>query len=132
MICCALDMKFWPEVEPLIQEALLGDDRLTTAQIKDLIEEKKMQLWGIHDGVLRAVMVTEMVDYLNLRAVRIVTVTGMESEQWLDVLIKTLEEWGGEHGAHILEFTGRKGWERVLTKYGWGEPRLSMTKAIGA
>ena len=130
MICCALDMKFWPEVKPLIEEALLGDDRLTIEEIKKELDENTMQLWGIHDGILRAVMVTTMVDYLNVRAVRVVTVTGKDCEQWLDVLIHTISEWGGEHGAHILEFTGRKGWEKVLTKYGWGDTRISMSKTI--
>ena len=123
-------MKFWPEVKPLIEEALLGDDRLTIEEIKKELDENTMQLWGIHDGILRAVMVTTMVDYLNVRAVRVVTVTGKDCEQWLDVLIHTISEWGGEHGAHILEFTGRKGWEKVLTKYGWGDTRISMSKTI--
>lgn len=131
MICCALDMKFWPDVQEAIAEAFHGNfNKLSMRDVKEAIEAQKMQLWGIHDGILRAVMVTEMVDYPQARSVRVITLTGKESEQWLDVLIKTLEEWGGENGAHQIEFVGRKGWEKVLSKHGFGNPQISMSKTI--
>jgi hypothetical protein len=117
MICCALDMKFWPDVQEAIAEAFHGNfDKLSMQDVKD--------------GILRAVMVTEMVDYPQSRAVRVLTLTGRECEQWLDVLIKTLEEWGGENGAHQIEFTGRMGWKKVLGEYGFGNPQITMSKTI--
>jgi hypothetical protein len=131
MICCALDMKFWPDVQEAIAEAFHGNfDKLSMQDVEDAIEAQKMQLWGIHDGILRAVMVTEMVDYPQSRAVRVLTLTGKECEQWLDVLIKTLEEWGGENGAHQIEFTGRMGWKKVLSDYGFANPQITMSKTI--
>jgi hypothetical protein len=129
MVCCGLDMKFWPDVEEVIKEAINPNPtRLSIDDIKNAVEAQEMQLWGIHDGILRAVMITEMVDYPKCRAIRIHSLAGKEMDKWLDVLIKTLEEWGKENGASLMEFTGRKGWERVLPKHGWVEPYTTMTK----
>ena len=53
MVCCGLDMKFWPQVQEAIAEAFHGNfDKLSMQDVKDAIEAQKMQLWGIHDGIL--------------------------------------------------------------------------------
>jgi hypothetical protein len=131
MICCGLDLKFWDQVEPSIQEALFLDaGRISTKDIKDAIQAQEMQLWGIHDGILRAVVVTEMVDYKQMRVVRFITCTGRDMDTWLDLLIDTVSQWGAEQGAHALEFVGRKGWEKTLGKRGFGNTQVFMTKII--
>jgi hypothetical protein len=129
MICCGLDMKFWPEVSGSVIRALNPNQtRLSIDDIERALQAQEMQLWGIHDGQLHAVMITELVTYPKCKAVRILTVTGEDMNAWLDVLIHTLQEWGRENGASLLEFTGRKGWERALKDHGWVEPYLTMTR----
>jgi hypothetical protein len=70
------------------------------------------------------------VDYKQLRAVRFITCTGRDMDTWLDLLIDTITQWGAEKGAHALEFVGRKGWEKELTKRGFGNTQVFMTKII--
>jgi len=131
MICCGLDLRYWEDVkEPLQKAFLLDEGRMSINDVKDALEAQRMQLWGIHDGTLRAVMITQIINYQQLRALSVVAVAGKEMDTWLDVLIKAIEEYGAENGCHILEFTGRKGWEKVLTKLGWGNTQIRMTRSI--
>ncbi len=131
MICCGLDLEYWDNVKDDIAEALAGDSgRLTVDDLYRMIKNKDAQLWAIHDGNIHAVMTTEIIKYPQLTAVRIITVTGNDSERWLDLLIDTISMWGAENGATVVEFVGRKGWERVLTKRGFGETQIFMTRPI--
>jgi hypothetical protein len=131
MICVGLDLKYWDDVKDEIQLALDGNGGMVYAD--DLlikIKNKKVQLWGLHDGVLRAVMTTEVIEYLHYKSVRIITVTGKDLDAWLDVLIDTIAQWGKEQGAECMEFVGRKGWEKILSKKGFANTQIFMTKAI--
>lgn len=131
MICVGLDLAYWPQVKDDIAEALSRDGgRLGIDDMYGFIQDQSMQLWAIHDGDIHAVMTTEIVNYMQMRAVRIVTVTGKDSEQWLDLLIETVSAWGAENGAHAVEFVGRKGWEKTLSKRGFGNTQIFMTRTI--
>lgn len=131
IVCCGLDLSMWDYVKTGLQEAFLLDvGRMSMDDVKDALENKEMQLWGIHNGKLLAVMVTQIVNYPQLRALKVVAVYGTDMDEWLDVLIKTIEEYGGENGCHLLEFTGRKGWEKTLSKLGWGNTQIMMSRSI--
>jgi hypothetical protein len=131
LVCVGLDLSLWDEVKDSVLTALIEDGgRMTLTDIKDALDAQDMQLWGLHDGILRAVMVTEIVNYPQMRVIRIVTVSGRDMELWLDKLIETVEAWGGEQGAHAMEFVGRLGWKKVLANKGWVEPKIMMTRYI--
>jgi hypothetical protein len=131
LICVGLDLALWPEVKYSVLEALkLDGGRLSLDDIKDALEAQQMQLWGLHDGILRAVVITEVINYPQMRCIRFVTASGRDLEMWLDVLIDTVSQWGAEQGAHAMEFVGRKGWEKVLSKRGFGSTQIMMTKFI--
>lgn len=131
MVCVGLDLIYWHQVKDDIEKALSVDGgRLSINDMYSMIEDQTMQLWAIHDGDIHAVMTTEIVNYMQMRCVRIITVTGKDSEQWLDLLIETISGWGAENGAHAIEFVGRKGWEKVLTKRGFGNTQVFMTRPI--
>ena len=131
MICVGLDLKFWDDVKESIQSALkLDAGRMTLDDIKEALDERKMQLWGLHDGILRAVMVTEIINYPQMRVVRIIAVGGRDMDMWLDKLIETIEQWGAEQGAQAMEFVGRLGWQKVLSQKGWINPQIMMTRMI--
>lgn len=131
LVCCGLDLKYWDDIKESLQEAFTSDcGRLSMQDVKDAVKAQEMQLWGLHDGILRAVMVTQIINYPQLRAVRIIAVAGKDMELWLDTLIETVGAWGAENGAHVVEFVGRRGWEKVLTPKGFGHTQVFMTKTI--
>jgi hypothetical protein len=131
MICCGLDVKHWDYVKESLESAFkLDGGRISIDDVKRLIDNKQMQLWGLHDGILRAAMVTEIINYPQMRVVRIVAVGGKDMDLWLDELINTIDAWGRENGAQAMEFVGRAGWEKVLSKKGWITPQIVMTRPI--
>lgn len=131
MQCVGLNLDYWPYVKDDISRALAGSFNKTTANdLYELIVDNKVQLWALHEGNLSAVMTTEIVCYKHRKTVRIITVTGQDSERWLDVLIDTISRWGAENGAEAIQFSGRRGWEKVLSKRGFGSYQILMERPI--
>lgn len=131
MICTGLDLKYWEFVKHELERALSSQyNRIDIDDVRDMIERKEAQLWALHDGVTKAVMVTEIIEYKKLKAVKIWLVTGTELDTWLDTLIETVGQWAKAQGCTVMEFTGRKGWEKVLNKKGFNDSKISMTKPL--
>jgi hypothetical protein len=129
MICCGLDLQYWPLVKNEVERALRGNTlRLDIDDIELALAEKRMQLWCIHENEIKCVFVTQIVTYKNCKAVRVITVTGIDHQEWLKLGCETLERWGKESGCSIIEMQGRKGWEKSLKAEGFTEPELIMTK----
>lgn len=131
MYCVGLDLQYWDKVKDALSEALYCDSGgISIDDIKNALDGQQMQLWCVHDGDMKAVIVTEIVDYPQYRAARFVAVTGDNMQEWLDLLIDTISRWGAEKGAHAIEFAGRLGWKKVLEPKGFTNPLLMMTKFI--
>lgn len=132
MICVGLELQYWRFVKDDIEQTLAGGYSGATADdLYQRIIDKDVQLWAIHDnGDMRAVMTTEIVNYKRKKAVRIITVTGKNADEWLDVLIDTISRWGAENGCTSLEFVGRNGWEKVLRKKEFGNTQIFMERPI--
>lgn len=130
-VCVGLDMKFWPDVENKVKDALKNDGgRMTTSDIKRFIEQEIMQLWAVHDGEILATMVTQIVVYPRLKALRVLTLSGEGMDEWLDIVLDTLQGYGKEKGANVIEMIGREGWGKRLKKEGWETKQIVMTRSI--
>lgn len=129
MICAGLDIKYWDFVKDDIELALKHDaSRVSIDDMYKFIVNRDVQLWAIHNGDIHAVMTTQIINYPKSKVVNIYTVTGKDCEKWLDLLIETVTDWSKTQGCTAMEFTGRKGWEKVLTKKGFGNTQITMTK----
>lgn len=121
LICCGLDLKFWPAAKEYLKEAIRLNGCLDADDVLYLIKQEKMQLWGIHDGDLKAVMVTEVGIYPKKKVLHGVLIGGHEMYLWDEVVVKTLELFAQELGASHIEMTGRRGWVKHLNKFGFKE-----------
>lgn len=131
VVCAGLSLRYWEFVKHELERALKDEyNRTSINDVYQMIERKEAQLWALHDDFTKAVMVTEIINYKNLRAVRIWLVTGKDLNSWLDTLIETVSAWAKENGCTVMEFTGRKGWEKVLNKKGFNDSKISMTKPL--
>jgi len=129
VICAGLDLKYWDFIKDDIELALKHDGgRVNIDDMYKFIVNKDVQLWAIHDGDIHAVMTTQIINYPQLKVVNIFTVTGKQAETWLDLLIETVTAWAKQQGCTAMEFTGRKGWEKLLNKKGFGNTQITMTK----
>lgn len=114
----------WPQVEKYIVNACKhGDGVLHPDEVLSALIEKKMQLF-VCDG-LKGALVTEIRkgrDRTTLRGVAI----GGELWAWdFGELNEIMQKWANELGAK-MEIVGRKGWSRVLRKYGWKQKSIIM------
>lgn len=96
--------------------------------IYNLILQEKMQLWGIHDGDLKAVAVTEIIIYPKIKRLRIVLIGGHEIDFWEALAEKTFNDFAKEKGCSGIEILGRRGWVRRLEKYGYQELETIVVK----
>jgi hypothetical protein len=129
MHCNGLDLTYWPLVKHEVERALRSNtDRIDMDDIEKALQEKRMQLWAIHDGEIKCVFVTQIVSYKTCKAVRVIAVTGTDHQEWLKLGFDTLVKWGQENGCSMMEMQGRKGWEKPLKKLGFEEPEILMTK----
>jgi hypothetical protein len=130
VICCGLDMKFWPVAKEYLKEAISLNGALDEHDVLDLIMQQKMQLWGIHDGALKAVMVTEILEYPTVKHLNVALIGGDSMSMWDDVVVDTLERFGKEHGATAIQGAGRRGWVKHLEQFGFKEYATVMIKEI--
>jgi hypothetical protein len=122
MICAGLDLDNWEAATPFLQKAIdLNRGEFDIDDIYQAIKAKDMQLWGIHDGELKAVMVTEIIIYPKLKRLRVVLNGGILIDTWLDVVMETLDRFKEAHGCKDVEILGRRGWVKKLAKYGYRE-----------
>lgn len=131
MVCQGLDIAHWDLVKDEIAKALdEAGGRVSADDIYERIQDKRIQLWALHNDQIKAVMTTEIINYPQMRCVCIYTVTGENMHEWLDTLIQTINDWGAGLGCHAIEFCGRKGWEKVLEPKGFGQTNVFMTRPI--
>jgi endonuclease IV len=129
MYCNGLDLQYWPLVKHEVERAFRSNhDRMDINDIELALQEKRMQLWAIHDGEIKCVFVTQIINHAKCKAIRVITVTGIDHQEWLKLGVDTLVQWGQEIGCTMLEMQGRRGWEKPLKAQGFDEPQILMTK----
>jgi hypothetical protein len=131
MICTGLDLKYWDFVKDEITRSFQDSfNRADIDKLKEDIEQGKAQLWAAHDGSIKAILVTEIASYHNLRAVRVLYIVGQEMDSWFDMACETIGNWAKSQGCSVMEATGRMGWSRYLDNKGFTDKRMMMSKAL--
>ena len=111
-----------------------SDGEWTAAQIVEAaIKEPTMfHLWEVlMDGSPVAIATTRVIIYNSFTSLHIITLGGSEIYADMPNLITKFEEMVKEY-EHIdyLEYTGRRGFIKQLTKVGWNEMYVTMRKHL--
>lgn len=106
---------YWPDVEPFIDRAMERGGRYDVLDIRKACLEGKMQLWIVYDepDEIKAVSVTEILQYPRMKVFSIMILTGEDRESWVDHA-NFLMEQGRKWGCKRLEAWARPGWTRVM------------------
>ncbi len=102
----------------------------TAEDIHQLILDKQMQLWGVHDGDLKAVFITQVVEYIRIKRLRLVLIGGHEMDGWEQIVSESMDKFAKENGCSGIELWGRKGWLKRLAKYGYQEYETVIIKEL--
>ena len=113
-----------------------SDGEWTAAQIVEAAIKEPMMyhIWEIiKDGSPVAIGTTRVITYNSFTSLHIITLGGSEIYEQMPYLITEFEKMIKEY-EHIdyLEYTGRRGFIKQLTKVGWNEMYVTMRKNLNA
>jgi len=92
--------------------------------VKEAILDGRMQIWLAPDSCA----VTEIVRYARKKVLNVFLVGGD-----LDQIVGGLDRaiaWAKQQGCESVTLSGRRGWERVLSKYGFSPVLVVMERNI--
>lgn len=108
----------WPMAEPLLLEPIaMLPGCYEPIDIMDECVAGESQLWLAAEGEdTIASYITKVIQYPRKRVVRAVFAGGKPGtmSQWLEPMVKAIEDWSKEWGCTAIEAAGRKGWARVV------------------
>lgn len=124
----------WPVVSLRIEVALRhAQGELNVADVLELAKKGEAQVWTINgkdSKQLYGVAVTQVVNYPQMRAVRIVTLGGHSLDKWARNLNDAIEDFAREHGARRLEAFGRKGLVKMLEELAFRPAYVALVKEV--
>lgn len=113
------------ELKKRLTKALrMGGNTHTPVDLADAIKEGRMQAW--QNG--QSVVVTEVLGFPQKNVLNVFLAVGSLDE--IMALQPKIEEFGRLHKCSHLMMHGRKGWEKVLPKYGWAHARVNLERPL--
>jgi len=129
MLAPSLIPQAWPLVVGWVTEALTkgkADER--PDEILARLLAGKQQLWLAWDGeakCARGICVTEVFDSARGKACNLAIIAGRDFKTWRH-LTEAIKGFARTVGCVRLEFSGRKGWERLVGADGWNHLRTIL------
>lgn len=112
---------FLVRVRPHLEKmAAASGGRFAADDIEALIVSGRFQLWIILDGLLiLCALVTEIIQYPQTRALRMVGLVGFRWRRWAHLLAELESVAKDEIGCQLMEAMHQPGHERMLNTPGW-------------
>lgn len=102
-------MDDWTRLRPLIEKALpYNGGTHTIEDIEAGLAAGRFHFWGAE----KSAVVTEFVEYPQLRALNVFLIGGELNE--VRAMAPQIEQYAREHGCKRIQGAGRPGWERAL------------------
>jgi len=124
----------WSEIVPQVEEALLhGSGTVTSYGLFIQCLGAVAQCWVDEDehGDILGVAITRFEETEGTKIFAIVTTTHPDWFSEGPEVLKLFEEFAEAEGCEKVNVYGRRGWQRVLSKYGYYEPYTILTKDLG-
>lgn len=120
---------YWPDASVLIEKSLqYSDHKYTLQSIEHSLLKDESQLWLARDEKdrLLCACVTTIVIYPNDKRLSILFCGGEGARDWL-CFIQVLKSFALNHGCSAMEIYGRRGWVKLLKRYGFKESGVILT-----
>ena len=110
----------WPNVASHIEAclAVFDEHRWLPEDILTAIEARDMQLWVLSEAGLKAVVVTEVINYPRARELNIFLVHGEIPGGW-DEPLEKMAQWAKEEGCTHISTSGRPGVTKKFKDLGY-------------
>lgn len=81
------------------------------------IKEGCWKLWVVHENlVIRAVLITQFIQYPKVKELQIIMCVGESYEDWY-FLVNKMEEYASLSGCKKITAVTRPGWEKIMRGY---------------
>jgi hypothetical protein len=111
----------WFYAKPYIEMAMKDSLGETAEDLHEAILGDKAQLW-ISDGGAAVSRVLQG----KKKAMQIVAMGGDNMREWLDEMVNGWKEFAKEQRCDLVMASGRRGWKREMSKYGFGEKYVTI------
>ena len=110
----------WQYIEPILNKAVcLSPRKIDNKDVYEASKQGAYLVWTVQDeGEIIAVITTRMVFYPKGYALALDFVGGDKMKDWIELVLSTLEAHARHNKCVSLEAFGRKGWEKILNKFG--------------
>lgn len=121
----------WLKIEPILQKAIVYDyGNLTLDIVKQKLQAGDMQLWVVNQNGLVGAYTTELVDDYGQKICRGLLLSGEKLNEWVDALNDKLEWFAKQNKCVAIEFVGRKGWKKIVNRYGYRDIHTIYQKVL--
>lgn len=123
----------WPLAQRfLIPAILMSGGRTGEIDIYEDCVDGHSHLWLAigEDGLCYGAAVTAFGQYPNLKVLQVQWLGAIDLESTMAVALKTWEKFAVETGCARIEFTGRRGWKKVLQPFGFVERYVFLEKDV--
>jgi hypothetical protein len=120
-ISAILDIdQVWVDIETYIEGAAkYTHGRYTADDIRQTFKEGGQQLWIAYDDKIYGAVITEIVEYPQMRALIMHFTGGIELLKWKDEMLSVLRSFAKDANCKTIESFGRTGWKKVFSKDGF-------------
>lgn len=110
----------WPDINDYMDGAAkYTHGRFKVEDIKHGLIKNNQQLWIAFDDNIKGAVITEIIQYPQIRALIMHFTGGIKLPTWKDEMLKTLQSYARDKGCNTIESYGRRGWERVFKNDGF-------------
>jgi hypothetical protein len=118
----------WGDAAPLLSRACeQSHGRYTADAVRSEIDSGRQVLWILYKGDddMLVAITTSMTDYPGKKMMTI-QFCGADGEKpyWLsgrDIIVSSLKDFAKERGCSGIELSGRRGWGKVLSPFGFNK-----------
>lgn len=93
--------------------------RYTVDDIKEELLKGNQQLWIAYDDKIYGAVVTEVIEYPQMKALIMHFTGGIELPKWKNEMLSVLRSFAKDCGCKTIESFGRTGWKKVFSKDGF-------------
>jgi hypothetical protein len=120
-ISAILDIdQVWTDIESYIEGAAkYTHGRYTADDIRQTFKKGGQQLWIAYDDKIYGAVITEIIQYPQMRALIMHFTGGIELSKWKNEMLSVLRSFAKDANCQTIESFGRTGWKKVFSKDGF-------------
>lgn len=123
----------WPDLRVHVELALARDpyESIVSEEVEQQLKSGFAQLLvAVDDGRILGTSVVQMFKRGQLRILHILIVAGVEMERWTEPMLAEYEALAEVQDIDAITLSGRPGWTRKLTPYGYRTDHVEMIKIL--